>query len=52
MTFSSSQKMSFVNESVGDDLVGGERLELSYLAVPAPKAGVSTSFTTRPRRQS
>ncbi len=29
-------------------MVGEERLELSHLAAPAPKAGVSTNFTTRP----
>ncbi len=29
-------------------MVGGERLELSCLAAPAPKAGVSANFTIRP----
>lgn len=29
-------------------MVGGEGLEPSHLAVPAPKAGASTSFATRP----
>ncbi len=29
-------------------MVGEERLELSHLAALAPKASVSTNFTTRP----
>ena len=33
-------------------LVGEERLELSNLAAPAPKAGVYTNFTTRPDNDS
>ncbi len=34
--------------SFANDVVGEERLELSSLAAPAPKAGVDTNFTTRP----
>jgi hypothetical protein len=40
------KRLCLVFESVSDNLVPKEGLEPSYLAVLAPKASVSTNFTT------
>lgn len=50
----SKQKTPFLGSSYLVELgsmVGGEGLEPSCLAAPAPKAGVSANFTTRPKFQ-